>query len=530
MADSSWRARVSGVETVANLAPIFGWEDQPLVSLVEATKKLPVKNIGGHAQVAAEAGEDYKFSHPDDPRTEDQLGAVHLYSQAWPVAEHSLYAVLNETLSESDRGKLVIWFLFIKLLMTALVAEPMYVGVVWRGVKADIGDQYPKGKKFRWWRFSSCTEDGDVLHNPMFLGDSGKRTLFAIDCKTGIKIQHLSAYTAEAEVLLAAGTRFVVANTINPAPDLTVVNLKEVGSGLPLPEAVPPEPEIEPEPEPEIEPEPEPEIEPLQIYVMGGVDGSYLNTVEVYNPQAQTWTALLPMSSKRYYHTAVVVGSQIYVMGGAGLNTVEVYNPQAQTWTALPPMSSKRGYHTAVVVGSQIYVMGGYDGSSYLNTAEVYNPQAQTWTALPPMSSKRYRHTAVVVGSQIYVMGGLSGSSYLNTVEVYNPQAQTWTALPPMSSERCNHTAVVVGSQIYVMGGVGLNTAEVYNPQAQTWTALPPMSSKRCEHTAVVVGSQIYVMGGVGLNTAEVYNPQAQTWTALPPMSSERFRHTAVSV
>ena len=107
---ASWRARVSGVETVnAQLGPIFGWEDQPLVSLEEATKKLPVKNIRGHAQIAAEAGEDYKFSHPDEPRSEDQLGAVHLYSQAWPVADDSLYAVLNDTLSNADRGQLVVY-------------------------------------------------------------------------------------------------------------------------------------------------------------------------------------------------------------------------------------------------------------------------------------------------------------------------------------------------------------------------------------------------------------------------------------
>ena len=93
-----------GRQTVAQLGPIFGWEDQPLVSLEEATKKLPVKNIGIHAQVAHEAGEDHKFSHLDDPRSEDQLGAVHLYSQAWPVAEDSLYAVLNATLSEWTAG------------------------------------------------------------------------------------------------------------------------------------------------------------------------------------------------------------------------------------------------------------------------------------------------------------------------------------------------------------------------------------------------------------------------------------------
>ena len=235
MAQESWRARVSGVEPVVALTPISGWKSKSLVSLEEATKSLPVEDIELHAEAALDAGEAYKRTHPEDPRNEDQLGAVHLYSQGWAVAEHSLYAVLNATLSNEDRGLLVVWFFFIKLLMTALALEPKFEGTVWRGVKADIGAQYTKGTKFRWWRFSSCTENGDVLHNPLFLGDSATRTLFSIDCTTGVKIQHLSAFKAEAEVLIAAGTRFVVANTITTG-DLTVISLKEVSSGLPAPQ------------------------------------------------------------------------------------------------------------------------------------------------------------------------------------------------------------------------------------------------------------------------------------------------------
>ena len=52
--DPGWRDRVSGVETVSHLSPISGWEGELLVSLEEATKKLPVKNIRIHAQVALE--------------------------------------------------------------------------------------------------------------------------------------------------------------------------------------------------------------------------------------------------------------------------------------------------------------------------------------------------------------------------------------------------------------------------------------------------------------------------------------------
>ena len=64
MADTSWRNRVSGVETVSGLPPISGWEGQPLVSLEEATKDLPVQDIRGYAQVSLEAGEDHKFENP----------------------------------------------------------------------------------------------------------------------------------------------------------------------------------------------------------------------------------------------------------------------------------------------------------------------------------------------------------------------------------------------------------------------------------------------------------------------------------
>lgn len=250
--------RVTGTEALQNLAPITGWEAEPTVSLLVATKDLPVKDIALHAQVALEAGEDYKFEHPEDPRSEDQLGAAHLYTQGWAVAQDSLYFVLNNVLSQDDRAALVVWFSFLKLLFTCLMAEPMHVGTLWRGVTGDVGSQYTKGKKFRWWRFSSCTEDGSVLDNPLFLGTAGKRTLFSIDCKSGVRINHLSAYSSEAEVILAPGTRFVVANTIVNG-DLTVVNLKEIASGFPaaLPKSQPKVPEGNPPHGSVAQPEPE---------------------------------------------------------------------------------------------------------------------------------------------------------------------------------------------------------------------------------------------------------------------------------
>ena len=155
------RSRVLTVEeTPTTLSPITGWQSKALVPLMDATKNLPVPDVQVHAKVALEFAETYKSFHPTEKRSIDQLGAVHLYTQGWAVASDSLYAVLNRTLETEDRSLLVIWFFYIKLLVTALGMEPCFVGLLWRGVNKCLAEQYPVGLKFRWWRFSSCTLDG----------------------------------------------------------------------------------------------------------------------------------------------------------------------------------------------------------------------------------------------------------------------------------------------------------------------------------------------------------------------------------
>jgi hypothetical protein len=55
-----------------------------------------------------------------------------------------------------------------------------------------------------WWSFSSCTSKLKVLSNDMFLGDSGKRTLFNITHMSAVDISPYSVYPEEAEVLAIA--------------------------------------------------------------------------------------------------------------------------------------------------------------------------------------------------------------------------------------------------------------------------------------------------------------------------------------
>jgi N-acetylneuraminic acid mutarotase len=45
------------------------------------------------------------------------------------------------------------------------------------------------------------------------------------------------------------------------------------------------------------------------------------------------------------------------------LDSVEKYSPSTDTWIAMAPLPEARRNHTAVVLGSNIYLLGGYVGT-----------------------------------------------------------------------------------------------------------------------------------------------------------------------
>ena len=135
--------RVRNVPQVTrNLGPIWGWQEAALVSLERATAKLPVKGIAVFVRAAMLFAQEFKRTHPNDKRSIHQIGAVYLYTMGWAVSADSLYAVLNNTLDDEERSHLVVWFMYLKLLFTALDLEPCYVGMLWRGVNKNISAAY----------------------------------------------------------------------------------------------------------------------------------------------------------------------------------------------------------------------------------------------------------------------------------------------------------------------------------------------------------------------------------------------------
>jgi hypothetical protein len=211
------------------LAPIFGLQKISLVTLMLSI--APLLQIV--EQVDAFAWSSMQFAATIQPEKriipEDQAAAINLYTAAWNLPEYSLYSILNKALREKDRTKLLPFFSYLKLLLTALLGLPRHTGAVWRGVKADLRAAYPKGTKRFWWAFSSCTREMQALENDLFLGKDGVRTLFRVEnCTRAVDIQPFSSYETEAEVLLIPGAYLEVTDVGDLGHGLVIITLKQI--------------------------------------------------------------------------------------------------------------------------------------------------------------------------------------------------------------------------------------------------------------------------------------------------------------
>ena len=175
---------------------------------------------------------------PADGLSIDQSASIMLYSLEWSPKEESFYFALNNFLRAVDRNKLKPWFLYLKLLIYSLLKLPTTLRIVYRGVKKDLHASYPAAHTVVWWGFSSCTTSVDVLQVEEFLGKTGTRTMFIIECHSGRDIRHHSFFPTENEVLLLAARQFQVLSSLDSGDDLHIIQLKEIEPPFPLLEPV----------------------------------------------------------------------------------------------------------------------------------------------------------------------------------------------------------------------------------------------------------------------------------------------------
>ena len=273
----------------------------------------------------------------------------------------------------------------------------------------------------------------------------------------------------------------------------------------------------------------------------------------------EDWEVITQLPTKRWEFSTAVVDDKVYIIGGSlwdnkagpfGLSTVEIYDPQTNTWQRGADMPTLRTNAKAAVVNGTIDILGRYNSKDRFlqnwkmaDRVEAYDPLTDTWTPKKEMPISRFYFGLGVVGGKVYLIGGTTGlgdgqEQRIDRLDIYDPATDTWAKGPKMPTRRDPGGVVVVGTRIYVIGGEGwplpqqwgagefLGSIEEYDPINRQWRKKKDMLEVKNWFSSTVVRDDIYLIGGYTregglqqLATVNVYHPRTETWreiSALP--------------
>lgn len=134
------------------------------------------------------------------------------------------------------------------------------------------------------------------------------------------------------------------------------------------------------------------------IFVSGGYSNNHFTPdMQRYDPDTNQWEDMAPMLTPRGWHVMCTAQDKLFVFGGCNLNVnqqaqpvvqSECYDPEADQWTIIAPLSISHKEASCVVYNDQIYVLGGYNvqtktGQKLVSRYDVYSGIWETIGGLP---------------------------------------------------------------------------------------------------------------------------------------------------
>jgi len=251
--------------------------------------------------------------------------------------------------------------------------------------------------------------------------------------------------------------------------------------------------------------------------------------------------------SPRHETGSVVVGGNLYVLGGRRAPPVEVYRPATDGWQNLGAAPTDLHHFQPVAIGSKIYIIGAmtccFPDEPSVAEIHVFNTANDNWSIEGQMPANRLRGGggAVVYQNKIYVIGGNTqghSGGAVSWFDEYNPANGTWKTLPDAPTARDHFQAVIIGNELVVTGGRQTdfpnpfrNTVaqtNIYNFDTGQWRVGASIPTQRAGSPAVGVGGEVLVMGGeasgqtAAFDTVEAYDVGSNSWRTLRPMIEGR--------
>jgi len=272
-----------------------------------------------------------------------------------------------------------------------------------------------------------------------------------------------------------------------------------------------------------------------------------------FNPAAQTWSALAPMAVERWSPTVITLadGRVLAVAGHSTCQTCvastpEVYDPLANTWTALTGAQSSspgRHPHLFVLPDGRIAQVGA---SEEVVATKVLDVGSQVWSTVDP--------NPLDGGSAVmYTPGNVMKSGGAWDADTGNPSTNTyvldmnratpaWRQTAGMAFPRVTHNLTLLpDGTVLATGGSGnpflsdpasvVYDAELWSPSTETWTPMAQMQVPRMQNSTALLlpDGRVLTAGGgrfggtgpgVDQFSSEIYSPTYLAKGARPTIAS----------
>jgi N-acetylneuraminic acid mutarotase len=257
-------------------------------------------------------------------------------------------------------------------------------------------------------------------------------------------------------------------------------------------------------------------------------------------PAQPTWSDIAPYPSAIMDNSGDQIDGLIYSVGGfngaAIIPNGYVYDPGADSWSAIANMPVAREKPGAGAIGGKLYVSGGWDtnGIPLANTG-AYDPASNSWETVAPNPAPRAAPGTAVVDDKLYLVGGCADGACTpsNSVVAYDPAANAWETLAPYPHTTSWESCAGIDGKVYCAGGFAGGTAHtdgfVYDPAGNSWSPIAAMPFNLWGSAYAGANGMLLISSGLTgpstlTNQGLAYDPSTDSWSALPNAQLPRFR------
>ncbi len=243
------------------------------------------------------------------------------------------------------------------------------------------------------------------------------------------------------------------------------------------------------------------------IYLFGG--RNFQETLEGwrFDPETETYAPLPRLPSPQNALASASLGGVLYAIGGrnnfgVAVPTVRAYDPADGRWVDRRPLQVARSEAAAVVVGREIYVIGG-ENNGPLQAVEIYDPATDRWRNGPVLPDARRGAMAAAVDGDVYVFGGL-GDEGAERSTVLRLRAGAWSVVGGSVTASFGAATAVHDDRIAIFAGRrgGVPTAATWrydvrnNRVERAWTPDTEVLARLDHSAGAWLHGRLYLFGG----------------------------------